>query len=37
MIEMRREKRGPIDLHLEITNLFKQDNVKVEDIAKFKD
>ena len=32
MIEMRREKRWPIDLHLEITNLFKQDNVKVEDI-----
>lgn len=32
MVEMRREKRWPIDLHLEITSLFKQDNVKVENI-----
>ena len=32
MIEMRREKRWPVELELEITSLFKQDNVKVEDI-----
>ncbi len=28
MIEMRREKRWPAQLHLEISSLFKQDNVK---------
>lgn len=32
MIEMRREKRWPAELSLEITSLFKQDNVKVENI-----
>ena len=32
MVEMRREKRWPVELHLEITSLFKQDNVKVENI-----
>lgn len=32
MIEMRREKRWPIELQLEISSLFKQDNVKVENI-----
>lgn len=32
MIEMRREKRWPINLELEITSLFKQDNEKVENI-----
>ncbi len=32
MIEMRREKRWPAQLHLEISSLFKQDNVKVENI-----
>ncbi len=32
MIEMRREKRWPISLKLEISSLFKQDNVKVENI-----
>lgn len=32
MIEMRREKRWPVNLELEITSLFKQDNVKVENI-----
>ena len=32
MIEMRREKRLPIELQLEISSLFKQDNVKVENI-----
>ena len=32
MIEMRREKRWPAKLHLEISNLFKQDYVKVENI-----
>ena len=32
MIEMRREKRWPAKLELEITTLFKQDNVKVENI-----
>ena len=32
MIEMRREKRWPAKLHLEISSLFKQDNVKVENI-----
>lgn len=32
MIEMRREKRWPAKLELEISSLFKQDNVKVEDI-----
>ena len=28
MIEMRREKRWPAKLNLEISNLFKQDHVK---------
>ena len=32
MIEMRTEKRWPIELQLEISSLFKQDNVKVENI-----
>ncbi|MCR5796917.1 MAG: PilZ domain-containing protein [Eubacterium sp.] len=32
MIEMRREKRWPASLSLEITSLFKQDNERVEDI-----
>ncbi len=32
MIEMRREKRWPARLELEISTLFKQDNVKVENI-----
>ena len=32
MIEMRREKRWPIELQLEISSLFKQDNVKVENV-----
>lgn len=32
MIEMRREKRWPAQLELEISSLFKQDNVKVENI-----
>ncbi len=32
MVEMRREKRWPVELHLEITSLFKQDNVRVENI-----
>lgn len=32
MIEMRREKRWPAKLKLEISSLFKQDNVKVENI-----
>lgn len=32
MIEMRREKRWPAQLNLEISTLFKQDNVKVENI-----
>ena len=32
MIEMRREKRWPAKLNLEISSLFKQDNVKVENI-----
>lgn len=32
MIEMRREKRWPANLELEISTLFKQDNVKVENI-----
>lgn len=32
MIEMRREKRWPAQLHLEISSLFKQDNIKVENI-----
>ncbi len=32
MIEMRREKRWPVNLELEITSLFKQDNVKVENL-----
>lgn len=32
MIEMRREKRWPAKLNLEISNLFKQDHVKVENI-----
>ncbi len=32
MIEMRREKRWPAQLHLEISSLFKQDHVKVENI-----
>lgn len=32
MIEMRREKRWPAKLELEISSLFKQDNVKVENI-----
>lgn len=32
MIEMRREKRWPAKLELEISSLFKQDNVRVEDI-----
>ncbi len=32
MIEMRREKRWPAKLELEVTSLFKQDNVKVENI-----
>lgn len=32
MIEMRREKRWPAKLELEITTLFKQDNVKVENL-----
>lgn len=32
MIEMRREKRWPAQLKLEISSLFKQDNVKVENI-----
>lgn len=32
MIEMRREKRWPTKLELEISSLFKQNNVKVENI-----
>lgn len=32
MIEMRREKRWPAKLALEISSLFKQDHVKVENI-----
>lgn len=32
MIEMRREKRWPAKLNLEISSLFKQDHVKVENI-----
>ena len=32
MVEMRREKRWPAKLNLEISSLFKQDNVKVENI-----
>ena len=32
MIEMSREKRWPAKLHLEISGLFKQDHVKVENI-----
>ncbi len=32
MVELRREKRWPAELKLEITTLFKQDNVKVENI-----
>ncbi len=32
MIEMRREKRWPAKLELEISSLFKQDNVKVENL-----
>ena len=32
MIEKRQEKRLPIDLELEISSLFHQDNVKVENI-----
>ncbi len=32
MVDMRREKRWPIELTLEITSLFKQDNVRVENI-----
>lgn len=32
MIEMRREKRWPVRLKLEISSLFKQDHVKVENI-----
>ena len=32
MIEMRREKSWPAKLHLEISGLFKQDHVKVENI-----
>ncbi len=32
MIEMRREKRWPVKLELSISTLFKQDNVKVENI-----
>lgn len=32
MIEMRREKRWPVKLQLEISTLFKQDHVKVENI-----
>ena len=34
MIEMRREKRWPVKLQLEISTLFKQDHVKVENISK---
>lgn len=32
MVEMRREKRWPAKLKLEVSSLFKQDNVKVENI-----
>lgn len=32
MIEMRRQKRWPASLELEVSSLFKQDNVKVEGI-----
>ena len=32
MIEMRREKRWPAKLYLEISSLFKQEHVKVENI-----
>lgn len=32
MIEMRREKRWPAKLELEISSLFKQDNVRIENI-----
>lgn len=32
MIEKRRSKRVPIDLKLEISSLFKQDNVRVDNI-----
>lgn len=32
MIEMRREKRWPAKLELEISSLFKQDNVRVENL-----
>jgi hypothetical protein len=32
MIEMRREKRWPAKLELEISKLFKQDHVQVENI-----
>lgn len=32
MIEMRREKRWPAEMKLEVSSLFRQDNVKVENI-----
>lgn len=32
MIDMRREKRWPVTLKLEISSLFKQDSEKIEDI-----
>lgn len=32
MIEMRRQKRWPASLELEVSSLFKQDDVKVEGI-----
>lgn len=32
MIELRRERRWPAKLELEISNLFKQDNVMLENI-----
>ncbi|MCR5691999.1 MAG: PilZ domain-containing protein [Eubacterium sp.] len=33
MIEMRREKRWPASLSLEVTSLYKQDNDKVEGLS----
>lgn len=32
MVEMRKEKRWPTELHLEISSLFKQDDIRVENI-----
>lgn len=32
MIEQRRSKRVPVTMHLEVSSVFKQDNVKVSNI-----